>query len=134
MKLVSSPGGRWFCGHSGSLTVPVIQVLEEERANSTSMYVGPGPQHCSGFWRHRRHNQLFFFFLLTATLAAYGSSQVRGRIRATAGAYATATVIPIQASPATSLHHSLWQRRVLNPLSKGSNPHPHGDCVRFLTC
>ena len=33
-----------------------------------------------------------------------------------------------------NLHHSSRQRRILNPLSKGSNPPPHRDCVGFLTC
>ena len=44
----------------------------------------------------------FFFFFFMATPAAYGSSQARGPIR-----------------PATaSLHHSLKQQRILNPLNK----------------
>ena len=33
---------------------------------------------------------IFFFFLFRATPAAYGSSQARGQIRATAEVYATA--------------------------------------------
>ena len=45
---------------------------------------------------------LFLFFLFRAALAAYGSSQARGLIGATAA----------------SLHHSSQQRRILNPLTE----------------
>ena len=44
----------------------------------------------------------FCFLLFRATPAAYGSSQARGQIGATAA----------------HLHHSSWQHRILNPLSK----------------
>ena len=64
----------------------------------------------------------FFFFLFRATPAAYGDSQARGQIAARA---ATATPDP---SYICSLHHSSWQHRIPEPLSKGQglNPHPHG--------
>ena len=48
---------------------------------------------------------------------AYGSSQARGVIRATAEAYATATAMP-DLSRVCNLHHSSWQRQILNPLSE----------------
>ena len=41
-----------------------------------------------------------FFFFFTAIPVAYGSSHVRGRIRAAAA----------------GLHHSLWEHKILNPL------------------
>ena len=48
---------------------------------------------------------------------AFGSSQARGPIRAAAEAYATATLMP-DPSLICDLHHSLWQRRILNPLGE----------------
>ena len=48
---------------------------------------------------------------------AYGSSQARGRIRAAAEAYATATANQ-DLSIICDLCCSLWQHRILNPLSK----------------
>ena len=60
----------------------------------------------------------FFFFsfcLFRAAPTAYGSSQARGRIGATAAATATAT--PDQ-SHVFTLHHGSQQRRFLNPLTK----------------
>ena len=58
----------------------------------------------------------FFFWLFRATLAAYGSSQARGWIRA-AAAYAYATAMP-NLSRLCDLHHSSWQCQILNPLSE----------------
>jgi len=63
-----------------------------------------------GLWwplPHFLFSFLFFFFFFVfcpfrATPMAYGGSQARGLIGAVA----------------TSLHHSPWQRRILNPLSK----------------
>ena len=61
---------------------------------------------CLYDWDNGSLNSLFFFFfcflLFRATLAAYEGSQSRGPIGATA----------------TGLHHSSWQRWILNPLSK----------------
>ena len=59
----------------------------------------------------------FAFFFFRATPAAYGSSQARGRIRATAAGLhiATATGDP---SHNLDLHHSSPQHWILNPLSK----------------
>ena len=77
----------------------------------------------------------FFFkifiliFLFTATSAVYRSSRVRGQIGATVEVYTTAMATP-DLSHICGLHYSLWQGRILNPLS---NPHPHRDYVRFLT-
>ena len=64
----------------------------------------------------------FFFFCLFAISwaapAAYGGSQATGQIEAVATGHArtTATQDP---SCICNLHHSSWQRRILNPLSKG---------------
>ena len=48
------------------------------------------------------HTLFSFYFFYGLTHAAYGGSQARDQIRATAA----------------DLHHSSWQRRILNPLSK----------------
>ena len=61
---------------------------------------------------------IFYFLLFKAAPAAYGNSQARGRIRATA--YATATAIP-DPSYVCDLHHSSWQCRILNPLSEAGD-------------
>ena len=66
--------------------------------------------------------------------AAYGSCQARGQIGVAAEAYAAATVT--DPSHVCDLHHSLWEFWILNPLSEGgqgSNLHPHGHCIGFLT-
>ena len=54
----------------------------------------------------------FFFvcFLFRATLAAYESSQAKGRFRA--GAASTATAMQ-DLSLICDLHHSSWQRQIL---------------------
>ena len=51
---------------------------------------------------------------------AYGGSQARNPVGAVAPAYTTAiaTQDPIQVF---DLHHSLWQHRILNPLSEARN-------------
>ena len=54
----------------------------------------------------------FFFLLFGATPTAYGSSQARGQIGATA-----VTAMP-DLSRVCDLHHSSWQRKILNPLSE----------------
>ena len=54
-----------------------------------------------------------FFFLFRAAAVAYGGSQARGRI----GANATATAMP-DPSCICDLHHSSWQRQILNLLSE----------------
>ena len=55
------------------------------------------------------------FLLFRATPAAHRGSQVRGRIETTAYATATAMWDPRRFC---DLHHSSWQRQILNPLSK----------------
>ena len=57
----------------------------------------------------------FFFFFLGTSPATYGSSQARGRIRAVAMAYTTATTMP-DPSCICDLYHSSWQHQILNPL------------------
>ena len=60
----------------------------------------------------------FFFFLpFRAAPTAYGVSQARGRIRAVAPAYATATATPVY-NRVYNLHHSSQQRWILNALSE----------------
>ena len=60
----------------------------------------------------------FYFLLFRATLVAYGGSQARGRVRATAFATATTTQDP---SCVCNLHHSSRQCQILNPPSKARN-------------
>ena len=52
-----------------------------------------------------------------AAPVAYGSSQARGRIRAAAGAYTTATATP-DPRYICDLRYSLQQCWILNPLSE----------------
>ena len=59
---------------------------------------------------------LLFFCLFRAALEACGSSQARGRIRAVATAYTTATTS--NPSRICDLHHSSRQRQILDPLSE----------------
>ena len=59
----------------------------------------------------------FVFLLFRTTLAAYRSSQARGQLELQPLAYATATRI-WNLSHVCNLHHSSWQPRILNPLSK----------------
>ena len=59
----------------------------------------------------------FFFCLFSAAPMACGGSQARGPIGAVAPAYTTATAI-WGVSCICSLHHSSWQRQILNPLSE----------------
>ena len=54
---------------------------------------------------------LFLFLSFRATPAPFGSSQARGRIRATATAVRDPSCV-------CDLHHSSWQRWILNPLSE----------------
>ena len=62
-----------------------------------------------------------FGFLFMATPEAYGISQARGRIgAAAAGLCHTATATP-DLTRISDLHHSLWQHRILNPLSEASD-------------
>ena len=51
---------------------------------------------------------------------AYGGSQARGLIRATAAAYARATAMP-DLSHVCDLHHSSQQCQIINPLSEARN-------------
>ena len=67
-----------------------------------------------------------FFLLFRATLVAYGGFQAGGQIRATtAGLYhSTATQ---DLSRICDLHHTSWQRWILNALSKARDqPTTHG--------
>ena len=58
-----------------------------------------------------------FFFFFRATSVACGNSRARGRIRAVAEAYATATA-PLDPSRICNLSHSLQQCQILNSLSE----------------
>ena len=72
----------------------------------------------------------FFFFVLClfrSTPTAYGGSQDRGLHQSCCcrPIYARATAMP-DLIYIFDLHHSSWQRQILNPLSQGSNLQPHG--------
>ena len=54
---------------------------------------------------------------------AYGGSQAGGQIRAVASAYVRATAMQ-DPSHVYDLHHSSWQRRILNPLSEARDRTP----------
>ena len=57
----------------------------------------------------------FAFFLFRAALAVYGSSQARGQIRAAA---ASLSHNKAGSEMLQKLHHSSWQRWILNPWSE----------------
>ena len=59
----------------------------------------------------------FVFLIFRAAPTAYGTSQARGPIRATAAGLTTATATP-DPSHVFDLHHSSWQHWILNPLSE----------------
>ena len=77
---------------------------------------------------------LFFFSFLGPHLEGYGSSQARGRIGATAVAYARATAT-WDPSCVCDLHHSSEQHWILNLLKRGQGLHlqPHGSYSDSLT-
>ena len=102
-------------------------VCEDERATLCPWVTVPSPHTIRPPWGPPQAGHLccpsgipslplppFFlsFCLFRATPATYGGSQARGLIGATVA----------------SLHHSSWQRQILNPLSEGrrSNPQSHG--------
>ena len=68
---------------------------------------------------------LFWFF--RDTLAAYGSSQARGQVRAGAASLFTATATQ-DPSHVCNRHQGSWQHWILNLMSEAreSNLHPHG--------
>ena len=68
------------------------------------------------FMKEKQNWILFFFFLFTATPAAYGIFQARVQIKAAAEAYTTA--ISTGAEPLCDLGHSLWQHLIFNSLSE----------------
>ena len=69
------------------------------------------------WWTAINSSSFFFFFPFRATPAAYGSSQTRVESELQLPAYTTTTVTPAP-SCLCDLHHSSWQRQILNPLSK----------------
>ena len=68
----------------------------------------------SELWLLDGMTQIFFLFMVTH--ATYGSSWARGWIGVAAEAYTTATAT-LNLSHIFHLHCSLWQCRILNPLS-----------------
>ena len=72
---------------------------------------------------------LFFFFLLfRAAPVVYGVSQARSQIRATAAGLHQATAMQ-DLSFACDLHHSSWQRQILNLLSEARD----GTCHHLVS-
>ena len=67
---------------------------------------------------------LFILFYFRATPVAYGGSQTRGPIGATAAGLHTATATP-DLSHVCDLHHSSQQSQILNPLSKARDQTPN---------
>jgi len=72
---------------------------------------------CMALLPSGRLTLLHFFFLFRAAPVAYGGSQARGPIGATAAAYITATARP-DPNRVYKLHRRSRQCRILNPLSK----------------
>ena len=68
-----------------------------------------------------KHSFIFLFLsFFRAAPTAYGGSQARGLIRASAAGLRTATATP-DPSHLCDLHHSSWQLGILNPLSEARN-------------
>ena len=68
----------------------------------------------SHFWVTVQKN---FFFLFRAAPTAYGGSQARGQIRATAAGLCHSHR-NVGSHCICDLHHSSWQRWILNPLNE----------------
>ena len=100
-------------------------------------FLGPGVNKGDGGFLYDNKDRCFFFFLLfRASPAAYGSSQTRGRIRA------TGAVLYHSHSNTGSWPH-LWPTSQLmatpdpqpTEWDQGLNPHPHGYLSdSFLLC
>ena len=80
-----------------------------------------------------RSRSIFFPAFFRTASVAYGSSLLRGQIRATAAAYTTATAMP-DVSCICHPHHSSWQSQILNALSEpGTEPTSSWILVGFVT-
>ena len=76
---------------------------------------------------------LFCLLLFRAAPMAHRSSQARGQLELQLLAYTTATIMWDQ-SCICDLHHSSWQRCILNPLSEAMDQiHVFMDPVGFIT-
>ena len=69
------------------------------------------------YWKTPFFFLFLFFFLVSATHAAYGNSRLGVESDLQLPAYTTATATP-DPSSIFDLHHSSQQHRILNPLSK----------------
>lgn len=68
------------------------------------------------------HIVIPFYLFFTATPVAYGSSQATGLNQScTCQPLLEATAMP-DLSHIRNLHHSMWQHRILNPLSEARDP------------
>ena len=67
---------------------------------------------------------LIFFFFLPLHLRHMEVPRLGVQLELQLPAYTTATAM-LDTSFMDNLYHSLQQRRILNPLSQGSNSHPH---------
>ena len=77
-------------------------------------------------------SHLFIFFFLQLHLWHMEIPRLGVELELQLPACTTATATP-DLSRICNRHCSLWQCWILNPLSKGSNLHPHGDNVGFST-
>ena len=99
------------------------------------------PWHSSLFFclNLKNLNIYLFTFFFMAGPAAYGNSQARVRLELQLKGYAISTARP-DLSCICELHCSLWQcqkecteGKESTEQGQGSNPHPHGHYVCFLT-
>ena len=77
----------------------------------------PSPSQLRCRLRARWELKCSIYFFFRATPAAYGGSQAGGQLELQLPACTTATAM-WDPSRICDLHHSSWQRRILNPLSK----------------
>ena len=117
----------WFvdfskCGHfSATISLSTVSIPSSSRGTPVT---------------HILKQLIFFFFffgLLRAIPVAYGSSQARSGIRATATGLCQASATP-DLSCICDLHHSPQQHRILSPLSKARDePASSWILVRFVS-
>ena len=102
-----------------SVLNPLSKLFPSSKMNSSADNVQQDkhrqlPSHSHIWWIH---NNFFFFFFGRAASVAYGGSQAKGQIRATAASlcYSHSNT---GSKPCLDLYHSSWQCRILNSLSE----------------
>ena len=100
------------------IPIPISELLQIQILCGRQLLLPGDSSRCHGL-RAQSHktlpSTLFYFF--RAAHVAHGSSCAGGWIRASPGVYATA-IATLDLKCIMSLHRSLWQCQILNPLSE----------------